>query len=610
MNMDMDLDRDTETTSAQSGSSTLPQPQPQPTTTTITLMSLPTEILLQILSILHLPVLLRFRLVSTWADTLVVEPVFWHRLEFSKQLLFKTGGSNTQQLRHRRTSFGLVGGATLSGITGGVGRGRGKGSVFQHHSDANLLVHRQSLAAALLSPTTDVEDSWATDGSEVRPSLTISGHIPLPPAHHPHHDNQQGVSTLSTSPTSPAVQQLQNTSPWTKIESSFIHFLTRLTTNPRTAHGVRTIIIEDWEGAESVQVLWTTLGTFCKLQTLVIKKSDLRHLKSHTYYNKDIRNVNDDEGGGGTTWPELQELDFQDCIHLKDIDGIQTWLPHLQDLSLAGCTALTDFSPLTRPLPSSPTSPSTLAGSEVLTLKLKRASFIHTRIQDEDLISLLRRSPELEELRLDQCYELTVRALEAIAFGDQSPMTSGELGQVAGVLGPVVAPAPAPTVASAEGSAGYATTTSSQEAQLAPPYHFTTITTNNYGITGSSHTSAGLSQPLHPLLTPIASLPTTSSSPPSASTLTFPLPLAHPHTLHHPSDTGSYCPQLRKLSLKNCYDFTDEGIRSLVGCRQLEWLVIRGIRQVNEDTAEWLHSQGVPLRKLLSPLGRWRHWHV
>jgi hypothetical protein len=625
---DRDMDMDTQTTTSQSNPSILLQPQPQPpptTTTTITLLSLPTEILLQILSTLLLPVLLRFRLVSKCADTLVLEPVFWHRLEFSKQLLFKTGWSNTQQrLQHRRTSFGLTTGATLPGTRVGVAGGGGgeRRSMFQHHSDANLIVHRQSLAAALLSPSTRAEDSWtaaaaaaaaAAAGLEVGPSLTFSGNIPLlPPAHHQqssHH--QQGVDTLSTtSPTSPIAQQLQKTSPWTKIETSFMNFLTRLTTHPRTAYGVRTIIIEDWEGVESVQVLWTMLGAFSQLRTLVFKKSVLRHIRGHPHHNGDIRNENGDKGEGRTSWPELKELDFQDCVHLKDLEGIHIWLPHLQDLSLAGCTAIDDFLPLTRPLPSSPASPSTSSRSEVLTLKLKRASFIHTKIQDEELISLLRRSPELEELRLDQCYGLTVRALEAIAFGNQSTVTSGELGQAVGVPGLAAAPAPAPTVASAEGNTGYTVIPSSQEAQLTSPYHFTTTTTNNYGITGSPHASAGPSQLLNPLPTSTISPSITSSSSPSASTLTSVVPHPHPHTFHHPSTTEPYCPQLRKLSLKNCYDLTDEGIRSLVGCRHLEWLVIRGIRQVNEDTAEWLHSQGVPLRTLLSPLGRWRYWHV
>lgn len=584
----MQMDMETETTTAQSGTSTLtrpPQPSPPSPPSTTTLTSLPTELILHVLSSLPLPILLAFRLVSTWANTLVLEPVFWHRLEFSKQLLFKVGGgagSSAQQLQHRRTSFGLGGGGGGgAALPGGTRTGTGRESVFQHSSDANLIVHRQSLAATLLSPTSSwVEDTRAVAGLNAGgtgPSVTISANIPR--SIHQQHHQRDTLSASSTSPT--AIQQLSKHSPWTKIETSYLSFLTRLAQNPRTAYGVRTIVLEDWEGTESVQVLWRTLSAFSKLQTLVVRNSVLRHLRFHQ-----SNDCNIDKDDRATTWPELQELDFQDCVQLKDLEGIQVWLPHLQDLSLAGCTALDDLSPLTltRPLlSSSPTS------STVQPLALKKASFIHTRIQDEELIALLRRSPELEELRLDQCYGLTVRALEAIAFGDQSPVSFGD-----GVEGQGA------EAGGALGVAGQApmATTMGQGAQVAPPYHVPTATAHNINNNaGSSHTLAGPSQSLHPLLTST----TSSSSASTSTTLT---------SSYFNQQTGSYVPHLRKLSLKNCYDFTDEGIRSLVGCRHLEWLVIRGIRQVNEDTAEWLHSQGVPLRKLLSPLGRWRHWHV
>ncbi|KAF9091950.1 hypothetical protein BGX29_010671 [Mortierella sp. GBA35] len=392
-------------------------------------MTLPTEILLQILHCLPLEVLLDFRLISSWADALVLEPVFWHRLEFSKHLLFKSGSA------HRRTSFGLdrvV--APGEGALGGTGT------------------------------------------------------------------------------------------------------------------GVRTVTIEDWEGVGSVQALWASLGCFLGLRSLTIRNSALRHLTA--FYNRDDGDHvhgGGGGGGGGPIWAELKELALQDCLQLRSLSGIQTWLPQLQDLSLAECTSLEDFTPLVQPT-SSPSSSGPKSGTGEI-LALKRVSLIHTKIRDEELIALLRRSPGLEELRLDQCYELTVRALEAIAFGDKTPTTH------------------AAGTAATEAAAQPGIDVTIQEAVLTPPYH------------------------THP--------PTTTSS---ASTSTAPYPSV--------SGSGSYCPQLRLLSLKNCSDFTDEGIRSLVGCRHLEWLVIRGIRQVHEDTAEWLHSQGVPLRKLLSPLGRWRHWQV
>ncbi|KAH7059169.1 hypothetical protein BKA57DRAFT_444175 [Linnemannia elongata] len=602
MDVDMHMDTEPETTAAaQSGTSSFKHPPQLSPPATTTLTSLPTELILQVLSSLPLPILLSFRLVSSWTNTLVLEPVFWHRLEFSKQLLFKVGGgvgSSAKQLQLRRTSFGLSGGGGGGGaaLPGGTGAGAGsRESVFQHNSDANLIVHRQSLAATLLSSTSSwVEDTRAVAGLDpggAGPSVAISANIPR--SIQQQQQQQHKWDNLSTSPT--ATQQLPKHSPWTKIEASFLSFLIRLALNPRTAHGVRAILLEDWEGVESVQVLWTTLSAFSKVQTLVVRNSALRHLRLYPSNDYTI----DKDDGATTTWPELQELDFQDCVQLKDLEGIQAWLPHLQDFSLAGCTALDDFSPLTltRPLLSSSPTPST-----VQVLALKKASFIHTRIQDEELIALLRRSPELEELRLDQCYGLTVKALKAIAFGDQSPVSFGDgvEGQGAGA-GDIV------------GIAGQApmATMMVQEAQVAPPYHIptATATANNddNNNTGSPHTLAGPSQSLEPILTSATTSSSSSFSSSSASTSTT-LPLPHPQPPNQ--QTGSYVPHLRKLSLKNCYDFTDEGIRSLVGCRHLEWLVIRGIRQVNEDTAEWLHSQGVPLRKLLSPLGRWRHWHV
>ncbi|KAF8931346.1 hypothetical protein BGZ47_000129 [Haplosporangium gracile] len=578
----MDMDMNVEATTAQSRTSTfsLSTTPPQLTTTT-TLMSLPTELILQILDSLPLPLLLAFRLVSTWTNTLILEPVFWHRLEFSKQLLFKVGDTGNVQQQRRRTSFGLGGGAASPrGVGSGGGIGGGKGSVFQRNSNTNLIMHRQSLAGTLLSPTTSwVEDTFAVangqdpgEGISAGPSVTISANIPRPQPSHQQHQRD----TLST-PSTPItqIQQLSKTSPWTKIETSFLHFLTRLAHNPRTAQGVQIVMIENWEGVESVQILWTTLRAFSKLRTLVVRNSVLRHLRFHQ-----TNDHNNNKDGG--SWPELKELAFQDCVQLKDLERIQNWLPHLQELNLAECTALEDFSPLSRSLSSGGESPTPA-------LVLKKASLIHTKIQDEELIALLRRSPDLEELRLDQCYGLTVRALEAIAFGDQTPVLFSGLAQAGGGPGPT----PMPTMG----------TINQEAAQLAPPYHLTTTTSN----TVSSHTTAGSSQPLHSLLTS-ASPPPTSSPPLSSTSISTTLP---PHSSQHSNQSsGPYVPYLRKLSLKNCYDFTDEGIRSLVGCRHLEWLVIRGIRQVHEDTAEWLHSQGVPLRKLLSPLGRWRHWHV
>ncbi|KAG0060008.1 hypothetical protein BGZ90_004240, partial [Linnemannia elongata] len=131
MDVDMHMDTEPETTAAaQSGTSSLKHPPQLSPPAITTLTSLPTELILQVLSSLPLPILLSFRLVSSWTNTLVLEPVFWHRLEFSKQLLFKVGGgigSSAKQLQLRRTSFGLGGGGGGGGggaaLPGGTGAG-------------------------------------------------------------------------------------------------------------------------------------------------------------------------------------------------------------------------------------------------------------------------------------------------------------------------------------------------------------------------------------------------------------------------------------------------------------------------------------------------------
>ncbi|KAG0216734.1 hypothetical protein BGX33_012240 [Mortierella sp. NVP41] len=392
-------------------------------------MTLPTEILLQILHCLPLEVLLDFRLISSWADALVLEPVFWHRLEFSKHLLFKSGSA------HRRTSFGLdrvvapgegaLGGTGTGASAGAVVESRHRDSVFQHFSDANLITRRHTLAASLLSPTSEA------NGEEASPSMTISANIPRPlgsrqPAllhqlQQQQQQQQQQGDGLSTS-LNVFSSTLPKTSAWTRIENSFLLFLNRLASIDRTAQGVRTVTIEDWEGVGSVQALWASLGCFLGLRSLTIRNSALRHLTA--FYNRDDGDHvhgGGGGGGGGPIWAELKELALQDCLQLRSLSGIQTWLPQLQDLSLAECTSLEDFTPLVQPT-SSPSSSGPKSGTREI-LALKRVSLIHTKIRDEELIALLRRSPGLEELRLDQCYELTVRALEAIAFGDKTPTT-------------------------------------------------------------------------------------------------------------------------------------------------------------------------------------------
>ncbi|KAF9932577.1 hypothetical protein FBU30_007879 [Linnemannia zychae] len=361
------------------------------------------------------------------------------------------------------------------------------------------------------------------------------------------------------------MRRASKSSDWKTIEKSFLLFVTRLASMTRTAHNVRIIHIQDWEGTQTMQELWKVLKKFDGLQSLSIQKSALQYL-----YDS-----NDGLEAMEPSWPELWDLSFQDCDRLLDLEGIQIWLSHLVNLNLSGCTNIKSFKPLLYDLYSSPCF---TTSSPCI---LKSLSLNHTLVSNTDLYVLLKRSPELEELRLDQCYNLTVRALEIIGFGRQDPpntlhgnFAQSTQGTEAGE-GSVISP---PTESM----------DSSLDSQLAPPFHLTFIDTQDHHNELSSSTSS------QSLPVPI----TAGSDSPSATA-----------TASHSLYSGSFVPQLRKLSLRDCSDLTDQAIRLLVGCRRLEWLVIRGIRQVDEDTAEWLHSQGVPLRKLLSPLGRWRYWH-
>ncbi|KAF9950904.1 hypothetical protein BGZ72_007494 [Mortierella alpina] len=173
--------------------------------------------------------------------------------------------------------------------------------------------------------------------------------------------------------------------------------------------------------------------------------------------------------------------------------------------------------------------------------ELNSVTLINTNVNDKELVELLKMSPDLEELRLDQCYRLTAASLVAIGQGPSGVQHPQETPQ-AGTHPPGELPLHVDTA---------------QHSTLIP------------------QAGAGASE---------------SAATPSKIT------------------PSTFCPKLKVLSLRNCYDLADEGVRALAGCRQLEFLIIRGLRHVDEGTVDWLHSQGVPLRRALSPLGHWRHW--
>ncbi|KAF9200535.1 hypothetical protein BGZ49_009214 [Haplosporangium sp. Z 27] len=282
---------------------------------------------------------------------------------------------------------------------------------------------------------------------------------------------------------------------WIDVEKSFNSFISRLSTLERTANGIHTILIEDWEGDDTMAAFWRNLVKFSSLKELSIKHSALKSIHPGALFES------------SKPWQHLTRFDVRACSNLCDISGILQQMPHLHDLCLEGCRNLLDFSPL-----------APFGRNE---LPYEKINLANTKIHDPELIELLKRSPHLQELRLEQCYQLTATSVEAIGYG------SGK-----------------------------------SKVELSDDVNEIQIDVD-------------------PILD---------------------------HSILQPTLLRSYCPNLRVLSLKECSDLEDETIRALAGCQQLEFLIIRGLRRVNEETLDWLHSQGVPLRKALSPLGRWRYW--
>ncbi|KAG0037199.1 hypothetical protein BGZ82_002960 [Podila clonocystis] len=477
---------------------------------------LPIEIQLQVVqAITSEKDLLQFRLVSSLANALVLEPVFWPTIQFSKQRYFKAGSSSsavTSKPDPRRT---CVHQPSLfhSALEGYPQMHQHQHQyhhqhtnllqpAFIHSSDANLIIHRQSFAAALLggSHHQNVFSSGlgGTSSEEVMIPTTPGSSSSSRSSDRLSKSLPTGVSIMSTS---------GNTCAWAKKEISFLSFLNRLTLNARTAQGLQRVTIDDWEGETTVGDLWDGLLKMEQLQELSIRHSVLKQLApspgltlgavvSHGHYLE-------------PSWQQLTLLDLRDCLQLKDLSGINRLMPNLLEVNLEGCLGLNNFEPLSKD-----GGISSEVKGRVQELKFRKINLSRTKVYDRDLVRILQRSPHLQELRLDQCYDLTAASLVVIGQGH-----GHEHGYGPGHLLPTVSPTP----------------------------------------TWSS---------------------------------------------------ASCVPELRVLSVKNCCDLTDEGIRALVGCRQLELLIIRGLRRVDDDTIEWLHSQGVPLRRVLNPLGKWRYWHV
>ncbi|KAG0339482.1 hypothetical protein BG004_006811 [Podila humilis] len=381
---------------------------------------------------------------------------------------------------------------------------------------------------------------------------------------------------------------------WAKKQRSFLSFLTRLASQVKSQNqnqnqnesktltqqqlpGILRVTIDDWDSHETTMDLLNTLFKLDQLQELSIRHSVLRQIAPDPTIMAEWVVADGDELRYGQehqplsrfskdatllACQHLTRLDLRDCVHLRDLSEINQWMPNLLDINLEGCLGIDDFRPLSqvdKVLMKTyiPTDDATSAAEyrrwqhgkqkkqeqeqeeQPQYLHVRRLNLSRTSIRDRDLISILERAPCLEELRLDQCYDLTTASLVAIGMGNHLQYAA-------------------------------------------------------HG--GNSSFSA---------ITVIDSTSVTSGSPPvdtiansdSSSSIT------------EVTTTTSSVPELKILSVKNCCDLSDEGIRALVGCRRLELLIIRGLRRVPDSTIEWLHEQGVPLRRVLNPLGKWRYWH-
>ncbi|KAF9963661.1 hypothetical protein BGZ65_001487 [Modicella reniformis] len=338
---------------------------------------LPTEIQLRVVHhIASERELLQFRLVSSLTDALVLDPGLWQEIDFSKQQYFKTGGSYHRKDANSSNSSSR--------------------SPYHHSSVAGIIVHRQSWADSLLESS-----SQQLSVGEVimdQPSLHITANIPraIPSS------RCRLSMTMSTS--SADIRS------WTSIENSFLAFIHRLASRTGSAHRLHRVAIKDWEGEESIKSLWRELRAFDTLEELSIISSFFQHCS--------IQAVQGPDPTTGS-WIHLRNLDLKGCTRFHDLSTILQLMPRLEELSLEDCLGLEDFSPLV--------SPSAVESTQ--DLPYRKINFIFTRICDSNLIELLRRSPCLEELRLDRCYNLTEASLMAMGYGHERPTAQQDSGK-------------------------------------------------------------------------------------------------------------------------------------------------------------------------------------
>ncbi|GJJ68535.1 hypothetical protein EMPS_00881 [Entomortierella parvispora] len=487
---------------------------------------------------------LNFRLVSSAANTLVLEPCFWPVLALLARPHHTTFSNNAAGQPHRPLSLAAA--------------------LLQHHSDSFLRLRSQQplddglssssslTIAANLPNSSSHTAAGATARAEGGPMITASSSSLSP---------QSLAASMTTDP-----KKKSTTEACKSKEDSFLAFVSTLAKRSRSVEGVQELSIEGWKSEASLDQLLRLLilHPFEHLQRLNLHTNALSGLPTlHNVPNAPEASL---ASASLHICSKLTILDLKNCQQLHDLSGFYSWMPNLEEINLEGCLELVHIAPSPPDLKSAMTATSKAGGSESSwpplpssspqqqpLHSLRKLNLTHTKVGDEDLIWLLEQCPQLQELRLDQCYSLTPESISAIA-GRGRPLH----------------PQPEPAAAAAG-------------VQL-PSFHATATT---------------------------AAMATTISANPAGGDPDLQdSSLQTSHTGSRLAASSSSDPQLALLSLNNCYDLTDESIRSLVGCRHLDLLLIRGLRTVREDTLEWLHSQGVPLRKALSPLGKWRHWHT
>ncbi|KAG0238009.1 hypothetical protein BGW41_008274 [Actinomortierella wolfii] len=495
--------------------------------------------------------LLKLRLVSrSLGSRVALSPSFWHEIHFNKRIYNKPSSSRvpSSSAEIANVSTATAHHPSLYSYV--------HPSPFQivsppprpsHDMDLDvnpMHMHPQSLASALLQPPARQSRANHQHPTElIDPAAGASLSVSNPEFNTFH----QGIADASAQPLPPLPASSQasittTTTPavrWQEKVDSFLQFMKHLASLTDTAEAVHRVVIEDIADKDIVQELWSVLVRMPKLKEISLKRMDgCESLIKQLVLPSSAQATDGGINGFETApprWYHLTRLDLTGSVQLRDIWGLRDTMPALTTVILEGCKGIMDFRPLVRvgykvvrssdgqedieyesgvPQPSS----------------LQTLILSQTEIKDEQLIEVVHYSPNLLELRLEQCYGLTERALQAIGQGLK-----------------------------------------------------TTISPLNHEVFGPR---------------PILDL---SGSRNSHNNPAIPTAIST-------SSPHSPCPNLRVLSVKGCWDMEDYGVRALAGCPSLEMLIIRGLRHVSEETVDWLHEQGVPLRSVLSPLGHWRYF--